>query len=130
MSALPKVCPTLNLPIQSGDDEVLERMRRGYTVSDYRMLANSIRSAVPGISLTTDIIVGFPSETKEEFKETYELVKEADFDASFIFKYSPRPHSAAAAMADDVVKKEKERRHKLILDLQKSISRKKKCAKD
>ena len=130
MAELKKLKKYLHLPVQSGADRILKAMNRGYTRKFYLELAHDYRRIVKGGQLTTDIIVGFPSETKEEFKETYELVKEADFDASFIFKYSPRPHSAAAAMADDVEKREKERRHKLILDLQKSISRKKRCAKD
>lgn len=130
MAELEKLKKYLHLPVQSGADRILKVMNRGYTRKFYLELAHDYRRIVKGGQLTTDIIVGFPSETKEEFKETFELVKEADFDASFIFKYSPRPHSAAAAMADDVEKKEKERRHKLILDLQKSISRKKRCAKD
>lgn len=123
MSALPKVCPTLNLPIQSGDDEVLERMRRGYTVSDYRMLANSIRSAVPGISLTTDIIVGFPGETEAQFENTILLIEDLRFDAVHIAAYSPRVGTEAAEKyADDVSKVEKARRLARLETLQTAIA--------
>jgi tRNA-2-methylthio-N6-dimethylallyladenosine synthase len=76
--------------------------------------------------LTTDIIVGFPGETRDDFQATYDLVKAVGFDAAYIFKYSPRPHTAALQLEDDVPVKEKERRHAMILDLQKSISKAKK----
>jgi tRNA-2-methylthio-N6-dimethylallyladenosine synthase len=82
---------------------------------------------VKGGVLTTDIIVGFPSEKEEDFEESYDLVKNARFNAAFIFKYSIRPNTEAAKMVDDVPQKEKERRHGLILELQKKISKDKKC---
>jgi tRNA-2-methylthio-N6-dimethylallyladenosine synthase len=119
----------LHLPVQSGADRILALMNRGYTRKFYLELADKYRRIVPGAVLTTDIIVGFPAETEEDFHQTYTLVKGAEFDAAFIFKYSPRPGTEAAKMADDVPRKEKERRHKLILDLQKDISKKKKCVK-
>jgi tRNA-2-methylthio-N6-dimethylallyladenosine synthase len=75
--------------------------------------------------LTTDIIVGFPGETEEDFQDTFDLVKQVEFEASFIFKYSSRPRTEASRLADDVPKEEKERRHALILQLQKKISRSK-----
>lgn len=115
----------LHLPVQAGSDKILKLMNRGYTRKIYLDLINNYRKIVPGAVLTSDIIVGFPGETKEDFCQTYELVRSADFDAAFIFKYSPRPFTEAARFIDDVPREEKERRHQLILDLQKSISKKK-----
>ncbi|AKG53055.1 tRNA-i(6)A37 methylthiotransferase [Dehalogenimonas sp. WBC-2] len=123
MATLSKVCPTLNLPIQAGDDQVLERMKRGYTVFDYRMLVNSIRSAVPGISLTTDIIVGFPGETETQFENTTLLIEDLRFDAVHIAAYSPRVGTEATEKyADDVSKLEKTRRLARLEKLQTSIA--------
>lgn len=111
MAELPKVCPAINLPVQAGDDQVLRRMRRGYTSDDYRALAGRIRQAVPGITLTTDIIVGFPGETPSQYDNTYRLVEEMRFAAVHIAAYSTRPGTAAAEKyADDVLKEEKARR--------------------
>lgn len=129
MAGLDKLKKYLHLPVQSGADRILALMNRGYTRRFYLELADKYRKIVPGAVLTTDIIVGFPTETQEDFRQTYELVKEAQFDAAFIFKYSPRPGTAAAKIDDDVSRQEKERRHKLILDLQKDISKRKKCVK-
>ena len=114
----------LHLPVQSGSDRILKLMNRGYTKKFYLDLADNYRKMVENGVLTTDIIVGFPSETEEDFQDTYNLVKDIQFDAAFIFKYSTRPHTEAENFADDVEKKEKERRHKIILDLQKGISKK------
>jgi tRNA-2-methylthio-N6-dimethylallyladenosine synthase len=108
--------------VQSGSDAVLERMNRGYSRKFYLDLARDYRTIVTGGALTTDIIVGFPGETEQDFLDTFELVKEIGFDAAFIFKYSVRPHASAGALADDVPLAEKERRHASILELQKSIS--------
>ena len=114
----------LHLPVQSGSDKILKLMNRGYPKKLYLDLIESYRKIVKNGVLTTDIIVGFPGETEEDFQETYDLVKGAQFNAAFIFKYSPRPHTEALKFPDDVEKKEKERRHRLILELQKTISKK------
>jgi tRNA-2-methylthio-N6-dimethylallyladenosine synthase len=112
----------LHLPVQSGSDKLLERMNRGYTRKFYLDLVEDYRKIVKGGLLSTDIIVGFSSEAKEDFEATYKLVDDVGFDCAYIFKYSPRPQSAAFGWVDDVSKVEKERRHKLILDLQRKIS--------
>jgi tRNA-2-methylthio-N6-dimethylallyladenosine synthase len=124
---LAKVKKYLHLPVQSGSDRILTLMNRGYTAKDYLHLADNYRKIVKGGALTSDIIVGFPTETEKDFEDTRELTDRAQFEAAFIFKYSPRPHTEAAKMADTVTQKEKERRHRIILDLQRSISKKKKC---
>jgi tRNA-2-methylthio-N6-dimethylallyladenosine synthase len=115
----------LHLPLQSGSDRILKLMNRGYTRKYYLDLADKYRTIVTNGALTTDIIVGFPGETEQDFQDTYDVVKNVEFNAGFIFKYSIRPHTEATKMVDDVPKEEKERRHALILELQKKISRKK-----
>jgi tRNA-2-methylthio-N6-dimethylallyladenosine synthase len=129
MAKTDKLKKYLHLPVQSGSDRILELMNRGYAKKYYLDLVSSYRKIVKGGVLTTDIIVGFPTEKEDDFKETYNLLEKIEPEASYIFKYSPRAHTQAAEMVDDVEKKEKERRHKLILDLQRDISRKKKCPK-
>ncbi len=113
----------LHLPVQSGSDRILAAMNRGYTRSHYLALVAAYRKAVPNAALTTDVIVGYPGESDDDFQQTYSLVEDVQFDAAFIFKYSVRPHTAASALADDVPQEEKERRHAAILALQKEISR-------
>jgi tRNA-2-methylthio-N6-dimethylallyladenosine synthase len=117
----------LHLPVQSGSDKVLKLMNRGYTNKFYFDLVDNYSKIVKNGVLTTDIIVGFPGETEKDFQDTYDLVKTVEFNAAYIFKYSPRPHTQAARLPDDCLKEEKEKRHKLILDLQKKISKKKEC---
>ena len=117
----------LHLPIQSGSDRILKLMNRGYTRKFYLDLADNYRKIVKDGVLTTDIIVGFPTESEEDFQATRDLVENVRFDAGFIFKYSPRPGTGAARMPDDIPIKEKKRRHKIILELQKEISKGKKC---
>jgi len=118
MSELPQVCEHLHLPVQSGSDRILKMMRRGYTSDDYRRSVDLLRSKMPGMAFTTDVIVGFPTETMEEFEKTYRLMEEIGFDNSFIFKYSPRPGTSAADLKDDVPAAEKMRRNKVLLELQ------------
>ena len=125
MSKLDKLKKYLHLPVQSGSDRILKLMNRGYTTKDYLDLVENYRTIVKAGTLTTDIMVGFPSETKADFKDVYELVKKAQFDAAYIFKYSPRPHTLALQWLDDVPTQEKARRHRIILDLQREISRNK-----
>ncbi|MCD6521575.1 tRNA (N6-isopentenyl adenosine(37)-C2)-methylthiotransferase MiaB [Candidatus Calescamantes bacterium] len=122
---LDKVCEHIHLPIQSGSNRILQLMNRKYTREDYLRLVEKIRKEIPEVSITTDIIVGFPGEGEKEFMETVSLVKEVEFDAAYIFKYSPRPFTSAYSLKDDVSKEEKERRLNYLLQLQKSISKKK-----
>ena len=116
MRSLPKLCAHIHLPVQSGSDRILKMMRRGYTSSDYRQAVDRLRAAVPGLAVTTDVIVGFPSETEAEFEETREFMQSIGFDNSFIFKYSPRPGTPAAGWDDDVSDEEKLRRNKVLLE--------------
>ena len=120
---LPKVCKHLHVPVQSGSDTVLQRMKRNYTVSDYRELIDRIYGTIPGVSMTSDFIVGFCGETEEEFAETVDLVKQGQFKNSFIFKYSERPGTKAAELfADDVPEPVKKRRNNELLAVQDAIS--------
>ena len=125
MADCAKLKKYLHLPAQSGSDRILKLMNRGYTRKFYLDLIENYRKIVKNGVLTSDVIVGFPSETEEDFRDTLNLVKEAQFNAAFIFKYSPRPHTEATNIADDVERKEKERRHALVLGLQKEVSKKK-----
>ena len=116
MSSLPVVCEHLHLPVQSGSDRILRKMGRGYAVGQYKQAVARLRSAVPGLAITTDMIVGFPSETEEDFELTRRLMEETGFDNAFMFKYSPRPGTVAASWADDVPDAEKARRHRVLLE--------------
>lgn len=116
MREIRAVCPHLHLPLQSGADAVLHRMRRGYTAADYLAAVMRLRTAVPSLAVTTDVIVGFPGETEENFEETRRVMEQAGFDNAFIFKYSPRPGTPAAAWEDDVTEEEKKRRNQVLLD--------------
>lgn len=126
MAECEKLKKYLHLPVQSGTDRILGLMNRGYNKKFYLDLVENYRKIVKGAALSTDIIVGFPTETEEDFQSTYGLVEDVQFNSAYIFKYSPRPNTEAARLSDDVPTAEKERRHRLILDLQKEISRKKK----
>lgn len=106
----------LHLPVQSGDDEVLRRMNRWYTKKDYVALVNKIKEAIPGVQFTTDIIVGFPGETNEQFENTVQLCKEIGFRKSFTAWYSPRPGTVAAQQFEDDVPYEEKKRRWYILD--------------
>ena len=116
MAEVPAVCPHLHVPVQSGSDRILKRMGRGYTVDEYRAAIARLREAVPDMAVTTDIIVGFPSETEAEFEMTRSLMDEIGFDNAFIFKYSPRPGTRAAEWPDDVPETEKRRRNAVLLE--------------
>lgn len=115
MRDLPHVCPHLHLPVQSGSDRILGLMRRGYTSAQYLDAVSRLRAAMPDFTLTTDIIVGFPGETEADFEATRALMAMADFDNAFVFKYSPRPGTPAAAWQDDVPAAEKIRRNQVLL---------------
>ncbi len=119
---LPALGAYLHLPLQSGSDRVLARMRRGYTVSEYLEKIDMARSACPDIALSTDIIVGFPGETRGDFEATLRAVEAARFDTMFSFKYSPRPHTAAARLSDDVPEAEKAARLRELQAMQDEIT--------
>jgi tRNA-2-methylthio-N6-dimethylallyladenosine synthase len=117
------VCEYLHLPVQSGSDRVLRAMRRGYTVESYRAKVARLRELIPDVALSTDIIVGFPGETDEDFEATAALMAAIEFDSAFLFKYSPRPGTEAARASDDVPRAVKEARHQTLLARQERISR-------
>ena len=120
-----KIAKHLHLPFQSGNDRVLKAMNRHYDRKKYLELINYAKEKIPGLSLTSDVIVGFPGETYEEFKDTLSLIKEVEFTSLFTFIYSPREGTKAAAMEDPVTKDEKSRWFKELCDLQESIASKK-----
>ena len=122
VAVLPRVCPHFELAVQAGNDRVLRRMGRSYAIADFRTLIDSIRAQIPGCSIATDIIVGFPGETRPEFQETYDLVASMRFDVVHIAKYSPRPGTPAAQLPDDVAPEEKEWRRARLDQLQERIS--------
>jgi len=122
VAELPKVCPHIEVPVQAGDDEVLARMRRGYTVDDYRRLVARIREIIPGVSIATDIIVGFPGETEAQFQNTYDLLQELRLDKAHIARYSARPLTVATRQFDDALSDaQKEHRRKTLDGLQGEI---------
>lgn len=117
-----KVCEHFHLPLQSGSNSVLKRMNRGYTREQYMQLVAKIRSAIPGASITTDLILGFPGETGPEFEETLALVRQLRFDSIYTFLYSPRPGTAAALMPDQVSRKVMQERFAMLAEIQNGIS--------
>src|SRR4029079_5082407 len=120
---LPKVCPYLHVPAQSGCNEVLKRMKRLYTVEFYRDMLARCRERVPGVAISSDFIVGFCGETEVSFERSCELVREAGFKNSFIFKYSPRPGTKADELyPDDVPEEVKKRRNNDLLAVQNAQS--------
>ena len=123
VAELPKVCPHIEVPIQAGDDAILEAMRRGYTAQAYRDLVRKIRARIPGASIATDIIVGFPGETDDQFQQTYDLLNDLRMDVAHLARYSPREGTySARKLADDVPAAEKMRRFRLLEELQEEIS--------
>lgn len=124
MRDLENVCEHLHLPLQSGSDRILKLMNRGYTAKKYLKLAEGYKMFVPGGSITTDIIVGFPSETGRDFKKTADLMKKVGFDSAFTFKYSARPPARSSGLKDDVADEEKGKRLNALMDLQAKISEK------
>jgi tRNA-2-methylthio-N6-dimethylallyladenosine synthase len=115
MRDVPKVCEWFHLPLQSGSDRVLARMNRGYTRAEYLDLIAALRDAVPELALSTDLIVGFPGETEAEFEATLEMVERVQYDNVFAFRYSRRPGTPAAEMADQIAEDEKARRNARLL---------------
>ncbi len=119
VAELPRVMPHIEVPIQAGADAVLARMRRGYTADQYRKLVAKIRKIIPQVAIHTDIIVGFPGETRAQFMETYRILEELKLDKAHLARYSPRPQTVSARrMEDDVPDAEKRARHKMLEDLQ------------
>jgi tRNA-2-methylthio-N6-dimethylallyladenosine synthase len=116
------VCKYIHLPVQSGSDRILELMNRSYSADHYLRLVEKIKRAVPGVSLSTDIIAGFPTETVDDHRATLELLKQVGYDGAFTFKYSPRENTKAWNMTDDVPEEVKVGRLNDIIDVQREIS--------
>lgn len=117
-----RLCRHIHLPVQSGSNQVLERMNRGYTREEYLEKVTGLRKACPGIGITSDIIVGFPGEREEDFKDTLDLLETVEFDNIFSFKYSPRPQTLAASFKDQIPDHVKGERLRLVQDMQKIIT--------
>ncbi len=122
MANLPKVCEHLNIPVQAGDDALLKRMKRGYTLDEYRQKIQRVRALWPGITLSTDVIVGFCGETEEEFQHTLDLLQEIRFDVVHVAAYSVRPGTVAARWDDDIPLAEKKRRLHTVEAVQAAIA--------
>src|SRR6185312_3364620 len=119
MAETPNVCHSLHMPLQSGSDRVLKAMRRSYRQEKYLGIIDKVRAAMPDAAITTDIIVGFPGETEEDFEQTLEVVRRARFSSAFTFQYSIRPGTPAATMADQVPKAVvQDRYNRLIAELE------------
>jgi len=112
-----KVCEYIHLPVQSGNDEILKKMNRDYTTKQYLALIEKIRTKIPNVTITTDAIVGFPGETKKQFKNTVKLFKIVGFDMAYIAQYSPRAGTAAAKLKDNVPHKEKKLRKEVLTEI-------------
>jgi tRNA-2-methylthio-N6-dimethylallyladenosine synthase len=123
-----KVCKHMHLPMQAGNDRVLALMRRDYTGEDFARLVERARAAMPEMGLSTDIIVGFPTETEAEFEDTLRLAERVRFDSAFTFEYSPRPGAPSARWEDDVPAAEKNRRLRRLVELQRRITDEKAAA--
>jgi tRNA-2-methylthio-N6-dimethylallyladenosine synthase len=122
IAELPRVMPHIELPIQAGDDQVLENMKRGYTQQNFRDLVKKIRARIPDCSIATDIIVGFPGETEEQFMETYRVLSDLKLDVAHLARYSMREGTVATRrMMDDVPEEEKMRRFRMLEELQEEI---------
>jgi tRNA-2-methylthio-N6-dimethylallyladenosine synthase len=122
VAELPRVMPHIEVPVQAGNDDVLVNMKRGYTNAQYRVLVEKIRSIIPDVAIHTDIIVGFCGETEEQFMDTYDILRDLKLDKAHLARYSPRPNTLSERrMVDDVPEEEKERRHKMLDDLQAEI---------
>jgi tRNA-2-methylthio-N6-dimethylallyladenosine synthase len=123
VASLPKVMPHIEIPVQAGDDTVLENMKRGYTSNDYRRLVEKIRAKIPGVAIATDVIVGFPGESEAQFQNTYDLLDQLRLDVVHLARYSVRPGTVAARrMEDDVSDEEKWHRFRLLEDQQERIA--------
>jgi tRNA-2-methylthio-N6-dimethylallyladenosine synthase len=117
-----RVCPHVHLPLQSASDRVLEAMSRTYTLARYNQVAARVRERIPGVALSTDIIVGFPGETEEDFERTVTHMRATRYDSAFLFKYSARPDTRAARRPETVTEADKGRRLQTLVDLQHAVS--------
>jgi tRNA-2-methylthio-N6-dimethylallyladenosine synthase len=117
-----KLMPHVHLPLQSGSNRVLERMRRIYSIEEYEALVARLRVAIPDLALSTDVIVGFPGESEEDFEATRAVMRRVAYDSAFLFKYSPRPGARSAGWEDDVPDAEKARRITILIEEQKQTS--------
>ncbi|WP_375543045.1 tRNA (N6-isopentenyl adenosine(37)-C2)-methylthiotransferase MiaB [Corynebacterium sanguinis] len=122
MAETPNVCPQLHMPLQSGSDKVLKEMRRSYRSKKFLAILDEVRDKLPHAAITTDIIVGFPGETEEDFQATLDVVEKAWFTSAFTFQYSPRPGTPAATMDNQVPKEVVQERFERLVALQESIS--------
>ncbi len=123
VARVPKIMPHIEVPIQAGDDQILVEMRRGYTQAQYRDLVAKLRQRIPGVSIATDIIVGFPGESEAAFMKTYELLDELKLDVAHLARYSPRPNTYSQRfLEDDVPADEKMRRFRVLETLQEGIT--------
>jgi tRNA-2-methylthio-N6-dimethylallyladenosine synthase len=122
ISHLPKVCKHIHLPVQSGSDRILALMNRKYTIAHYTNLVEGIRKFIPGASITTDIIVGFPTETEEDFQKTLSIVRDCTFDDAFTYRYSTRPFTKAAVVRKKVPAEISKRRLEELIVLQRGIT--------
>jgi tRNA-2-methylthio-N6-dimethylallyladenosine synthase len=116
------VCEFFHLPIQHGDDEILKKMNRGYTIDYYRKLVDRIRARIPGASITSDVIVGFPGETDDQFRRTLYIIEEIGFDAVNTLAYSVRPATAASKLSDDVPQKVKDERLQEVMQVVEEVA--------
>ncbi|OQX71437.1 hypothetical protein B6D52_01600 [Candidatus Parcubacteria bacterium 4484_255] len=114
MANSPKICPYLHLAVQSGDNQILKKMNRNYTAEQYEKIIYKVRKRIPKINISTDIIVGFPGETKKQFAHTKKLMQKIKFDMAYIAQYSPRPHTKAFQLEDNVSAKEKKERAQIL----------------
>ncbi len=127
MAQCGKLKKYLHLPVQSGSDKILKLMNRGYTKEQYLKLVDEYKKIIPEGMVSTDVIVGFPTETEADFLETFDLMKKVRFNSAYLFKYSPRPNTQAESLPDDVTEDEKKRRHKVLLDYQKELHANSQC---
>ncbi|WP_327146479.1 tRNA (N6-isopentenyl adenosine(37)-C2)-methylthiotransferase MiaB [Nocardia sp. NBC_01327] len=122
MAATPNVCPQLHMPLQSGSDRVLKAMKRSYRSAKFLGIIDKVRAAMPHAAITTDIIVGFPGETEEDFQATLDVVRQARFTSAFTFQYSIRPGTPAADMPDQLPKEVVQERYIRLIELQEQVS--------
>ncbi len=122
MKESPVICNSLHLPLQSGSERILRTMNRGYTLSDYRERITRLREAIPGIAISTDLMVGFPGESEEDFQQTLNAVRDIEFDSAYQFKYSPRTGTRAASFPDQIPEDVASSRLTKLIDLQREIT--------
>lgn len=122
MKELPKLCEHMHMPLQAGSDRILNLMNRGYTYRDYKEMADKLRSEIPDVAITTDIITGFPEETEEDFEKTIVALREIRFDGIFVFKYSKRPNTSALSLPGHLQDEIKAERFSRVLDIQNYIT--------